>query len=742
MDYKELKKLYSDTIRSITEHKLHNAFLLLQKMVSKSGKSDFQNRYDNQYSTYQNMLKYSFEYQDDPEKVNVYNRLLRSLLMLSDEVKEDISYNYRMKQYYQQKDLIRQYYNIDENESSQLVDLLTFEKEIEDILKDSKVTKEGSDDIENNKTRIENLFRFLWLSDKYHNTELELVSKIIENPGLPWYNKSLVVTAVTLSLLRYFDENKFIVLFNAIEKNEEQVWQRAFIGLIFAIMFYDNRLSFYPEMQNRLKLMQENDSFKRNLEMFAIQFTWQKESEKIAKRINEELMPDMLKMKSIIEEKLDLDNIVSPEGLREKNPDWEDYFKDSPGIYKKIEEIQNLQTEGADIFMGAFSMLKQFPFFNEISNWFVPFHEENATVKEISNELKDIQGFNGIVKGLLGTYFLCNSDKYSFCYNMKFVLKTQNPGMMDMFKQELDAMNEVGEDGEKINVNVKNKSIFTQYLQDLYRFYKLYPGKHEFEDVFGLNTSIHETSFMKQFNDETKIVHKLAEFYFNQDYYDRALEIFLQLQKVEQTNDLLEKIAYCYQHLGKLDEAISYYEKALLIDKNQKWKYHQLAYCYRKNTNYKGALKYYQMLEKEDEEDLILQADIGHVYLCMEDYENALKYYFKVEYLAPDNVKVRRPLAWCSFLTGKLDAAKKYFEKIINAGPNKNDLLNLGHVLWSSGDKKGAIANYKNAYSMSGKDSKWFERVMFEDAHHLEKNGIEKLDIFLMVDYVKMGEGL
>ena len=50
----------------------------------------------------------------------------------------------------------------------------------------------------------------------------------------------------------------------------------------------------------------------------------------------------------------------------DKNPEWETFFKESPDVYNKLEEFTNLQMEGADVFLGAFAMLKQFDFFNEI----------------------------------------------------------------------------------------------------------------------------------------------------------------------------------------------------------------------------------------------------------------------------------------------------------------------------------------------------------------------------------------
>jgi tetratricopeptide (TPR) repeat protein len=120
----------------------------------------------------------------------------------------------------------------------------------------------------------------------------------------------------------------------------------------------------------------------------------------------------------------------------------------------------------------------------------------------------------------------------------------------------------------------------------------------------------------------------------------------------------------------------------------------------------------------------------------MKDYENALKYYFKVEFLAPANIKIQRPIAWCSFMLKKLDTAKKYFEKIIDIEGNRHDFLNLGHVEWYLGNKKAAIERYKQ--SIEKADFGWFAKELSADSEILISYGIDPINIPLMRDYLKM----
>ena len=44
-----------------------------------------------------------------------------------------------------------------------------------------------------------------------------------------------------------------------------------------------------------------------------------------------------------IEEKLDIESLMSQDFTDDKNPEWEDFFKDTPDLYKKMEEFNMKQ---------------------------------------------------------------------------------------------------------------------------------------------------------------------------------------------------------------------------------------------------------------------------------------------------------------------------------------------------------------------------------------------------------------
>jgi tetratricopeptide (TPR) repeat protein len=304
----------------------------------------------------------------------------------------------------------------------------------------------------------------------------------------------------------------------------------------------------------------------KNIEIIIQQYIKARETEKITRKIQQEILPEMMKMKSKLEEKLDLENLLTSLDPEDKNPEWETFFKEAPDIYSKMEEFTNLQVEGSDVFLGAFAMLKQFDFFNEISNWFLPFYKENDHIAAAFNDLTegtiDLKHFG---EGIERSNFLCNSDKYSFCLNIRHMPAFQKSTVMELFNMELKDMNEMALDDELINSDARAKVIITQYFHDLYRFYKLHPLRAEFDDIFKLPPALYENEFFRQWFDDIGILRNIGEFFFSRNYFRDALLIFTQIVETKNNHELYEKIAYCFQQLGDYDKALEYYHKAELL---------------------------------------------------------------------------------------------------------------------------------------------------------------------------------
>jgi tetratricopeptide (TPR) repeat protein len=731
MEYNLLQEKYTKCCQLVTNQRLGEAFALLQELTNESHNNDLTILLENHRETYQNILRYSFGEVEDPEKKAVYYRLLRNVLDLADETREFVIISNHLRNY---SHLVKDASGIpamEPQQAKQFIESLAQEME----LADTDSTQFQLDQPERQK-KIAQLFQHLWLTNKYHETEKELVIDVIQSPAMPWWEKCLVVSAVILSLQRYFDESKFILLAEAYKQNEQQVLQRALIGLIITLYQYNQRIFLYPKTKELIQSLSFSPNIQKQTESIIIQFIKAKDTEKIAQKFQEEIIPEMAKIQGRISEKLDLKNLLQDPLSEDKNPDWEHVFNDSPDLLNKLEELSMLQMEGSDVFMSTFSMLKHFDFFESLNNWFLPFYKENRGLIDALYDSTGAFDAESFIANMERSSILCNSDKYSFCYNVKNMPAKERSMMVEMFNMEIQAMDEIAHDDEILNKPTRERVIFTQNIQDFYRFNKLYRNKSEFYDIFNTRADFHNATFFRWLISDETIIRNTGEFYFEKGHYTDAIDIFNQLDTLPGNYELWQKIAYSWQQLGDYQKALRYYLKADLTDIRKPWNIKKIALCYRRLGDYSKALEYYLEAEKLEPENLQVQANLAHTYLDRKDYDNALKKYFKVEYLAPDNRKIQRPIAWCSFMLEKLDTAKKYFEKITEAEGTQHDLLNLGHVEWCLGNKKTAIEKYRECIVKSGNNREWFIEEFMADSEILIRYGIDPVNIPLMRDYV------
>lgn len=739
MDKKSLERNYQRVINFVYDRKLKDALDSLKDLVIQSRKGDFISQYESLDDTYENLLKYSVEGIDDPEREKIYTHLLLSVIELADLSIQAAYLDVSDQYIYQLKKKI-------EIESKQIkeaainsIEDLAFDEELSEVLKGSLETlTDKKEEFKKHQEVLVKIFNLIWLTDKFKDTDIKLVNTIWEAKNFPWYEQAIIISALTLSSIRCFDEKKIELLIDYSFNEQNQVKQRALVGLFLNLYIYNQRISFFPELLDKIKSLGANDDIQKHIEMITIQLLKSRETEKITKKLEDEILPEMVKFQPKLRDKLDLENMFSDDFTEDKNPDWERVFEDAPDLLDKLQEISKLQMEGADVFMSAFSRLKHFEFFNEVTNWFRPFHKDNFEINEILNNEDESFDSSVFLEGLSNSFFMCNSDKFSFCLNIQFMPELQKSMMLEMFFAELEGIKELQNEDDILNKSTGIKSVYSQYIQDLYRFYKLHPLKAEFIDIFNLKLDFYNCEFFKLLVKDEKILRNIGEFLFQEDYFEQALEVYLMLnEQGDNSLEIFEKVGYCYQKLKNYPKAVDYYKKSELFDANRAWSLKKLGFCNRYLKNYEESLSYYLEAEKLEPENLYVLTYIGNSYLDLDQPEKALEYYYKVEFQAADNKKVLRPIAWILFITGKFEKAKEYYERLMKSEANKYDFMNLGHVEWCLGNQKAAIKNYKLSLSSEDNNLKAFMASFNEDKKYLLEYGIDPFEITLMMDYLK-----
>lgn len=463
----------------------------------------------------------------------------------------------------------------------------------------------------------------------------------------------LSVSAITISCIEVFDAEKILLLIKFSNHANAKISTRAFVGLLICLQVHKNRYSFYPNINNELNLLFNSDDKIKQAQTIYKQLIRSKETEKITKEIKDNILPLISKIAPKIKDDFSIT----------KNNDWDgeseniQQMLEDSGISKKMENFQGLMQEGSDTNYSSFSLLKDMPFFYNIENWFIPFYAENKDLEGLRNDNPEIID---LVDNIM---FLCDSDKYSFCMNLVRIPSSARGNLSEQLKVTAD---------NKAETPDSKKDISNLYIQDLYRFYKLYKGKEQLTDPFAIEYNIYNSPFFRFLNEENAYLSELADYYFTKEQYQDALYAF-QVKKsetqdvttIEESVETYKKIGYCYQKLMDYRKAIENYEKCEIIEEGNLWVNKNIAYCYKKLSMFDSALKYYQIADTHSENNISIIYNLAFCYTELKEFDKGLNCFNKIEYLE------------------------------VEATHSEEYYLYKGHCLWAKGKKVEALENYK-----------------------------------------------
>ncbi len=735
---KKVVEQHTKAISLITSKKLKQAIDILNIMAGESSDPAIRDELGSITLTYSNMLKYTIEGVEDPEREKIYTKILHDLLRLADIVKQDILsqqsdwHTYRIKQNEERAQKISGKHPV-----ITASDLL-FSADLDALpdIDQGSAPIHGTIESKKRNELITKVFNRLWLTDYYSEADEYLASIITGSKKFNWHEVALFLSSITLSCLRVFQVKKIGTIISLSTHNNAEISGRAMAGLVLILHYHDKRVKLYPEICRVLSECGEDEAFRERCRMIVLQVLRSRETEKLGRKLTEEILPKVAKLKPRIEEKLDLDNILPSDMGNEENPDWSEMFEGSEEIYRTFEELSKLQMEGADVYMQAFSNLKHFDFFRQLSNWLLPFHPDHETVDEIFRDEILGEGTNELAEALYRTPFICNSDKYSLLLNLKHLPSQQKSMMLKVFRMELEGLAQYEETAPAGDPNRKFRIVITQYLQDLYRFFKLSPYRNEFEDIFSGRLEIYNSFFYKKHFSTPEADLNMADYLFRKEFYDEAYDIYRERAESDPSNALIyEKMGYCYQQSGNWQEALKWYRRAEMVERKV-WTVKKIGLSLRKIGRHEEALDYYLQagdIESENNHTTLMTA---HCYLKLQEYEKALKYYFRIEYSNPGNDRILRPIGWCYFAMGKYDDSRRYYQRIESSKVSGHDLINIGHIAFCTGNKAEAAEMYRRAITVAGISRKDFVNIMKHDEDILMDNGVTDTDIIMVTDYV------
>ena len=733
MTKQEIENSYRQASQCIDDAEIKDAFSLISSLVTESGRAILNDELERLNMSYTFMLKYLEQGVMDPQRDDILLNLRQSLYLLNDQCYIGLMEPSSPEVFYARR---RELANttligIVEEYREELKNL-TLMQTVPEQQRDSHAILSRLHQVEELETK---LFNRVWSSFPLSSDEANTIKLCISGDILPVHTRCLLVAALFLGLMKFYDETKLLLLLEAYTMSDEPLVQlRALTCAMLTLLSHKKRTASSRSIHSRIEALHEMEEFKHDVWSIQVQLARSRNTENIKKRVRNDLIPNIMKVRPDILDKLkDKDSQIVDLSDIEANPEWQQWL-DNSGITRKIEEFNAMQIEGSDVFIATFAHLKTFPFFKTLSNWFLPFYPAHSAVVENLGA-----GKMALAEVIQHAPYLCNSDKYSFCLSLGALPESQRTMMSAQLEEQDAALNEARH-AELPDDRRKRVAIINSFVQDLYRFFKLFSRRREFTAVMdNVNLDMTDCLPLSTITRDAHVLELLGALYFKNAFYEDAIKCFTRLESMEEMTDdhIYQKIGFAYQNAGDYGKALTYYERYELLHEDDAWNVRHIAACHRALGHQEETLKYYRRAETLTPNNVSLTLTIGHVLLEQNQTSQALQQYFKADLMENAKHRAWRPIAWCSFLLNDYDRALDYYDRIARDDePTAQDMLNRGHVLLCKGSTQEAIATYREALRLMDGDSKKFRAAFKGDAMELRRHGVSTVDQALVPDAV------
>ena len=332
----------------------------------------------------------------------------------------------------------------------------------------------------------------------------------------------------------------------------------------------------------------------------------------------------------------------------------------------------------------------------------------------------------------------CDSDKYSFVLAFEQVLGQFPAKMLKMIEDgEASPMPLGGE----IEIEEQKQPAFVRrmYLQNLYRFFRLFSMRSEFVSPFDdAGIYVFFASKVVGGGRLNSRMPEVASFLMKRHRYEEAKAVLYNYEPSTKDYDyhILMGNLLMRMPIGTGLSPVDSFHRALDIRPDSEQALSGYARASFRYQNYAAALDAYQKLLIIHPEHNSYMLNAAICMANMQQNDEALKLLYKLDYQNPDDLKVKRVLAWVLTVSDKYEQAGKHYHKLLNAQqPLPVDMLNYGYCLWFT-RKVAEAAGYFKQFMSSNKDADFsFENEFMLTEHELlAAHNISDTELLLMLE--------
>ena len=721
-----VEEILSKAINCLMDRRLSNAIEVLEQLYVQRPSLMGHSEFEAIKTDYQLMVDYMGRGFSDSHRESLYRTLLQRLY----RVAADLEISWRCKNVSAYVNSFRVIDHLNTSHDFVRTVLESFVSDIAMLSLQPEETREqkGTELYDRHQSFMNRLFSALWTSCQWTDDDCKFYTELLLSPTVMSTDQQVIVSAISLGAMNQFDINKFKTLVNVYQQaTDEHVRQRALVGWVLAVF---EGMDIFPEQDTLIRELCENPTITRELLTLQIQFFYSKDAEKDNDKIQRDIMPDIMRNSNLTIGRL---------GIMEKEEDAIESILHQDADEKRMEQMEekvrkmmDMQKQGSDIYFGGFSQMKRFPFFNDMVNWFTPFYLNHPALRPVISKLGDTKFLNTLME----RSNFCESDRYSFAFALEQIINQLPSDIKEVIGS--DAM--LGPLAESDDME-DAISIRRTYLQDLYRFFRLYHTANDFINPFednGKGDFVADTffftykSFMGTGLDDVKL--RLASHLYKHQQMTELAELLTTFQSADPRYAIL--MGYTNIHMGKAEFAYQFFDYALKAEPDNQWALKGKARAALDAEDYKTAEEVYTEL---------LKLEPGHKNYTMNRCVALLKLgrtsevreeLFRLDYQYPEDMNVKRVLAWAMLSDNSLDKASQLYDTLLTSTPAHEDYLNAGYCQWAMGNVQRAVELFREWMVKSGKSTEQLLEEFRSDADTLEMYGISETDCFLMLSLV------
>lgn len=724
-------RTYGEIKELLNARSVHDAIITLEKQPGLKKNPAVADLLGRQKETYRYLIHYAIEGFNDEGRMKTLSDIVSSLNFINDYLlreslatdSSDIYFSTMRLERLRNSDLKEK---IERYRNARTMDLLSHEAN------GSSDYRKDADDA------LSGIFDYIWTMFGSKPADYDSLFQSMKDPDLPFEYKSQIISALLLGNLKFFDRKGLDTLLDIYDADiSPRITARAMTAIVILLATHAERIESDMSLSSRLAVWKDSIVAYRQLREIVMSLIRARDTERISNKMKNEVLPELMKLRPEILSKFRNLSENSDLTMLEENPEWEEIMSKN-GLGDKLKELTEMQMDGGDVMMMAFSNLKSYPFFNAVGNWFLPFFPRHSDLPSIFPE---DSGFIYSFLDMEGV--MCDSDKFSFALSLSRMPEEQRKMITEKLDGQMEQLKEAMADRKFKSSTPEFDTEVTRYVRDIYRFFKLYRRKGDFSDPFATPLDFMSLPIVSEILANSEILNLVGTFYFKRGYYLEALPILLKLDAEtsglsDEDPQLWEKIGYCYHALGKIEKALEWYRKAEFIHPDSKWLIKKIAVCFRLLEKYEDAAEYYAKALTFSPENYNLLMNFGYSLAESGKFQDALVNFYHADYIKPDQPQTMRAIAWVELLNGNFGKSIELYQKLKLTDETKpSDLINEGHGNLLSGNLKGASRCYRMAAATSGFSMKDLEKELLKDAETIAPLKPYKEMLLLILDNIK-----